>query len=280
MLHQIAARGGGLEVSIAPPEPTSPPAPGQVRAPDLVWRVRLLGIHETQLLIEVPSAMGQALRFEDNTELAVVMAVGQNRWMFRTRVLPKAGPSPFGVSPGIRLAMPEGVQRCPRRDFLRVATTQLQLPEVECWHLLDPASVLPAEVANRAMILDLEASRTHVGDVPMYLPEIGPMFKARLMNIGGGGLGLHIDKSEASAVDRSRLLWIRLDLTPHIPAPLGMTARLAHTHLDSEQNIYAGVAFEFSFNPPHRQFVVDQITRYSNLVQKAANSRTSAAIAA
>ncbi len=34
------------------------------------------------------------------------------------------------------------------------------------------------------------------------------------------------------------------------PAANAVTARVAHTHIDSAQNLYAGMAFDFSHNPP------------------------------
>ena len=64
------------------------------------------------------------------------------------------------------------------------------------------------------------------------------------------------------------MFWLRINLTPHIPAPIGMTARLAHTHVESTQNIYAGLAFDFAYNPSHRQFVVDQVCRYVGSLQR------------
>jgi len=126
-------------------------------------------------------------------------------------------------------------------------------------------------VANRSRILELMRSgpgaRGEEGADSILLPEVGPPFSARLMNLGGGGLGLVIERGDAAAAERSRLVWVRMNLMPHIPSPLGMTAKIVHTHLDSAQNLYAGVAFEFGYNPSHRDFVVDQITRYVNTVQ-------------
>jgi hypothetical protein len=93
------------------------------------------------------------------------------------------------------------------------------------------------------------------------------------MNIGGGGLGLIFSKEDASAADRCRLVWMRIDLRPIIPAPLAVTARLVHKHLDSAQNVVAGAAFDFSFNQPHRDFVVEQILRYVDTISPLAHSK-------
>jgi hypothetical protein len=270
-LQQIADRGGGLEFSVskgnAAPEPNN--------GPDLVWRVRLVGITDTQLLLEQPVAMGNPIKFEEGMELVAVMSVGQNRWMFHTKVLGEKDPSVFGAQRGLRVAAPTSVERCSRRDFLRISTAELRLPQVQCWPLLDPASVVAAEVANRAHITDLERAAGHAeqpGSDSILLPEVGPPFSARLLNIGGGGVGLMISREETAAAERSRLIWMRINLTPHIKAPIAMTARVVHTHLDSGQNLYAGVAFDFAFNPGHREFVVDQVTRYVSRVQAKAKA--------
>jgi hypothetical protein len=198
------------------------------------------------------------------------MSIGQNRWMFHTRSLGVLTPPRGG--PVLRLEMPTGVERCQRRGFYRMSTAEIAMPLVEVWPLIDPTTVALAEVANRARIQDLLAADItgHPAgeDESPVLPEVGPKIGARLLNIGGGGAGLLVDQKEAGALERARHFWMRIDLRPNIPAPIAMTARLAHTRLDSGMNVHAGMAFEFAFHPAHRQFVVDQITRYVNLLQR------------
>jgi hypothetical protein len=102
----------------------------------------------------------------------------------------------------------------------------------------------------------------------LALPVVGPKFVARLMNVGGGGLGLIVDKSETSAASRAKLVWLRVHLEPVIALPLGLTAKIVHTHIDSTQSLYAGLAFEFAFHQSHREFVVEQIERYIARLQQ------------
>lgn len=252
LLDQIAHKGGGIEFSVA-----RPPGGG----PDLLWRVRVYHVSDTEIIVESPTAMGKGIAIDPALELVAVLAVGQNRWMFRTRSLGTA-PALAGRAAALRLAMPENVERCARRDFLRVSTAALTLPNVECWPLLDPSSVFAAELANRLAIQDLERTGGVNPAVESLLPEVGPKFQASLMNIGGGGAGLLVTREDAAAASRTRLFWMRVNLTPLIPAPLAMTAKCAHSHLDSAQNLYIGAAFEFAFHPAHREFVTDQIGRY------------------
>lgn len=251
-LDLILARRGGLEISFAPDS-----TPG----PDLIWRVRLIRLSDDEIVVEAPGAAGSSVQIPIGSDLLVGMQVGQNRWMFSTRVL---GAIPMSSAPdgrALRLAMPQSVERCRRRSFHRVSTASLSLPMVEVWPVLDPSTIPLAEIANRTQLQ--EATRGGTGATTQsVLPEVAPSFRAELLNISGGGVGLLIAPSEAAALDLSRILWMRIDLRPRIAAPIGVTARVAHTHRDSEQNLHAGLAFEFQFNPPHRAFVVEQICRY------------------
>lgn len=269
--QQICDKGGCLEFSLAPMRGTNS---DPHRAPDLVWRVRLMQVTDTELVVERPSAAGRAFTMPESAALVGVMVIGQNRWMFPTKTLNKVqtgganGPRDAGILNGcLRLAMPDHVERCTRREFNRVSIAELHLPRVEVWPLLEPSSVISAEEANRAMIHQLEktgkVSAMNTDDASDFaLPVVGPKFQASLMNMGGGGLGLLVDKSESQAAMRAKLVWMRLDLRPGLVAPLGLTAKIVHTHIDSTQSLYAGVSFEFAFHQSHREFVIEQIERY------------------
>lgn len=272
-LRQMAQRDGAIEVTI----PTSQGASGQPAADsaeqaDLIWRVRIVSVSDEEIVVELPNAAGQPIEMSPGVPLIAVMAIGQNRWMFRTSVLPALTRPGTSARPlrTMRLAMPDDVERCQRRNFYRISTAELSLPRVECWPLINPSSVVSAEVANRALIMDQinSGGSSRIDDDSLLLPEVGPRFNARLVNLGGGGAGLMIERGEASAADRARLFWMRVNLMPTIPAPIAMTARLVHTHIDSTQNLYAGMAFEWAFHAAHRDFVVSQIARYVTQLQK------------
>ncbi len=259
LLHQIRDRGGGIEFSIARPD-------GSAGGPDLVWRVRLLEVSDSTMMVEQPMALNRMAPLRHGTKLLGVLVVGQNRWMFHTSVLES--------NPGsVLLAMPESVERCSRREFLRISTAELALPEVECWPLLDPCSVAAAEAANRVQVQEsLNAGAYVMPPESPLLPLVGPKFGAKLLNIGGGGVGLLVARDEAAAAQRTRMMWLRVGLMPQIPAPLAMTVRSVHTHLDSAQNLYMGAALEFTYNPSHREFVVQQLTGYVAALQGTARA--------
>ncbi|MEZ6242892.1 MAG: hypothetical protein R3B57_07585 [Phycisphaerales bacterium] len=262
-LEKIHQRGGGLELTLD----RGPDAPGG----DLVWRVRLLEIGPNSLKVEHPGALGVPFPVKRGSKLIGIMAVGQNRWMFHTEILAISEGS--GGSPTLEIAAPQGVERCMRRSFDRIRTASVTLPPVECWALLDPATARAAEIACRTQLLDLQDDDIlgrgdwGVDEAPL-LPDVGQRFMGELANIGGGGAGLRFSKDHAPALDGRRYFWLRMDLRPVLPAPLAVTARLAHSHLDSAQNVYAGMAFEFQHHAEHKAFVLDQIKRYFELTQR------------
>ncbi len=268
-LRKVYERGGALEITVD----RGNAADEAVRGADLAWRVKVIDLREDCIVVEPPSACGATIPLSANVKLIAAMTIGQNRWMFHTRTMGHNNAS--SASPSGRpivLEMPQHVERCTRRDFFRISTADLRLPAVQCWPLLDPTTVVSAEAANRAQIDDLRergAISAYELEDPdsILLPNVGPLFRARLLNISGGGLGLLLHPDEGRALDSRPFVWLRVDLRPDIPAPVGVTARIAHTHIDSSHNLYAGLAFDFSHNQSHRRFVVDLFTNYVNRLQ-------------
>jgi len=256
-LEKIRARGGGLEFTVNNPnDPDSK---------NLVWRVRLLDYNDSTITLEHPGAMGLSFHIEPNTPLIGIISVGQNRWMFHTKTLDtKTHDTRKNAFKALVVQMPEKVERCMRRNFDRTSTARVDLPTVNAWPLLNHASAGPIEIASRIMIEQLREQGTlsNAAFDPQMLPEVGPRFEAKLANIGGGGVGLVIDKENGTALDTVQLFWISINLLPAVPAPLVMVARMAHTHLDSQQNTYAGLAFDFTQSLGYKDFVIKQIDRY------------------
>ncbi len=258
-LWRIYERGGGLEFTVD--------REGSLdsSSKDLIWRVRLLDLSESEIVIEQPGSMGMPFEIQDGSALIGIIAVGQNKWMFHTRVIGHTSVrSRNGDTPALRVEMPTKVERCLRRNFDRISTAQLTMPRVDCWKLIDPRSAVPFEIANQALVADLlqSAKTADATDEMETLPEVGPKFEAVLSNVGGGGIGLIVDRENRANIDAGQVFWIRMDLRPTVPTPLVLTARLAHTHIDSQQSTYAGLAFDFGLNPKHKGFVVGQIARY------------------
>lgn len=303
-LDQIRQRGGAIELSVRRgantpgprPESASTPSPGaasitgaseacgstddgwsdETVGGDVVYRVKLVRVSAEAIEVEPPAAFGQSIRLAEGVDLVGAYSIGQNRWMFETRVM-KASAAVDSPSATLTLAAPRQVERCSRRFFHRMSTAQLRLPRVYCWPLMDPLSAVAAETANQIEIED--QLRARLAGVPnprerggndalegIVLPEVGPMFTGRLVNISGGGLGVIVDRTEARGLDARPHLWVRLDLRPYVPAPIGVTTRMVHAHIDSAQNHYAGLSFDFTHNPKYRDFVLERFRAYVNTV--------------
>lgn len=276
-LEQLAERGGGLEISVPRRVAIGTSGPdGDHSGGDLIFRCRIYAMNDREITLEHPMVLGRPVELTPGVEMVAIIAIGQNRWMFRTRnlgaVLTKDHRG--GSAPAIRIAAPEEVERCQRRAFYRVSAVGLNLPKVETRALIDPRSVVAAEAANEAEINDLLhgaiAGRIGRDAAEALLPDAGPPSYTTLVNIGGGGVGLMIDAQHSGAFESGPFFWLRLNLMPQIPAPLAVTARLVHTHLDSAMRTYAGFAFDFRFNPSHEKFVSDQLCRYVAQVQRDA----------
>lgn len=263
-LRQIYERGGAIEISLAQPERLSESDPSEHAAgPDLVWRVKIIDLTDDMIAVESPMTLGRTIEVDTGADLVGAITIGQNRWTFRTSNLgPHDSKRPHGQL-GLQLKMPDRVDRSQRRR-VRVDTQEINLPKVELWPLLDPKSVVVAERANElafeAVVAGTEIPIASGSEATM--PTVGPKFEASLANLGGGGVGLAVEPSDSGALGRHRLFWLRLHLAPELPIPACVTGKVVHTHIDSSQRTYVGIAFDFTFNAAHQAVLASQVAYY------------------
>jgi hypothetical protein len=250
-LEELCQKGGSLEVAITRDDG---------RGHDLVWRLRILDVRDDGIVVENPGALGRALPLHVGTRLVAYIVIGQNRWEFRTAVLESIPPGRHadarnGAS---RLSLPERVERCLRRHA-RFDVGPLALPPVDVWPLLDPKSAVAAERANELAWAAFLEGAPVTSDEEALLPTVGPKLTGHLANMGGGGAGLLVEPAQAGLLSRHRLFWVRLALGDGCPVPIVACAKLVHTHIDSSQRTYAGLSFDFAFNPAHQRTVAAQV---------------------
>jgi hypothetical protein len=262
-LEQVHERGGAIEIAVARDSEDAAGDAGE----HLVWRVRVLALSADEIVVEQPVALGQTVPLAEDVQLVAMISVGQNRWRFDTVNLGSADPdrSRRSAPAAVRLRMPTSVKRCSRRRHERLGANDIGLPKVDIWPLLDPRSVVLAE---RASQLRFEKRGADANDDTGLMPEVGPKFNATLVNLGGGGVGLHVPPEHAQAVARHKLFWIQLSDPPELEVPICASAKLVHTHLQSDQNVYAGLAFDFTFNAPHQHVVATQICDFVETQQR------------
>ena len=277
-LQQIAERGGSLELAIARSGKAAAAAgTGSVaaepadasddhpQAPDLLWRVKLVYAGD-KLVVERPAAAGRTVHLTAGTQLTASMSIGQNRWVFRTAVV-------AATARNLELSVPTRVERCSRREFTR-AGASIRLPDVRCFPLHDPQSTVAFEAAFRSLEIIAAGHPFSLEQSGLTLPDLGPSFPAKLLNISGGGVGLLVPSSSSGLLDAAPFLWMQIDLRPDLKTPLAVAARRAHQHLDANHNISVGLAFEFASHPEHQRFITDTLGRY---VDGLVNQTTKAA---
>jgi len=259
-LEQLRDREGAIEIAVARDGAQSDE--DILNSADLVWRVRVLDLNASEVSVDLPFALGRAVELPAGTAIVGAIAIGQNRWMFRTKVLGawNARPPFPRTHRGVCLALPDHVERCLRRAT-RVDVGGVNLPKVEIWPLLEPRSVLPAERASELAFKAAMAGEPASNPSDDLLPTVGPGFEATLVNLGGGGLGLLVEPSDAAVLSRHRLFWIRFSLGAITPVAICSAARVVHTHMDSSHRVYAGISFDFDFNPAHQRVVAEQIVQ-------------------
>lgn len=270
-MQQVFERGGTLEISVASAGSVAGSTVGSsihshplvdpqevVGSSDLVWRLKIVSLEEESVLVEAPVALGETFRIEDGIALVGAITIGQNRWKFRSRKISDERPTGArGVC--MRLELPDNVERCLRR-FVRIEASELQLPSVSMWPLLDPRTTVAAETANEEAFRAFLESKLP-SNVAAPMPSVGPKFNATLMNVGGGGVGLRVESQDSAVLGRHRIFWIEIPLGRNHPVPIVATGKVVHTHLDSSQRTYIGVSFDFTFRLTHQQTVVEQIQR-------------------
>ncbi len=257
-LEQICDRRGSIELAID--RRISGESTASDTGRDLLLRARLLHIGSDELNVEAPVALGERVTYAAGTSLVGVMAVGQNRWMFRTTCLGVA-PGPRGTTT-LRLAMPVNVQRCQRRTDYRIETAEIDLPDVSLWPLMDPSTAVPIErLIGAAFLHELDGRAGTDGDHAMALPAVGPPCAGKLVNLGGGGVGLSVPDAQAGLIGRHAMWWLRFELPPALSTPVACAARVAHSHVRSDRTIYLGMSFDFTANALHRRTVSQQLLR-------------------
>ena len=102
-LQQLVDHKGSLQIALAP---------NGEAGHDFIWRAKLISTTENEIFVEMPTAAGEPLPLEKGVQLLGIIAIGQNRWMFRTECLGSKSLRSYSKEGiGLKLQMPAAVER-------------------------------------------------------------------------------------------------------------------------------------------------------------------------
>lgn len=244
-LAALCRRNGTVEVRPIPRHEVLTPT----------FRVRLLSFGDGGLVIERPQKIDAGRYLVRGADVRVLAADGDNRWELDTTV---DGPATCALNeqtvvPALRLTQPWSARSGQRRQFFRVNTSSARLA---------PVVLQPIEETNPFV---LPASREFADDPARP-------FNARLLNIGGGGLGVEAPQRVAAKLARHMRYRCGLNL-PQLSGPLLLIARVVHLEPMPDGTAYLGLYFEFE-DSHHRQHCADEICRFTAWFQRQERRRT------
>ena len=194
-----------------------------------VQRLRVLDVTAAGILLELPRSRAARDALAVETQVHVLLIDQEQRWQFYSTVVDtgRVKLNALLEVPAIVLAWPLQVRQAQRRKFFRIATADTPLP--------------PAQLS----LLD-EDTGAPVGDEPIT---------TTLVNISGGGLGLHVDAALAFELRRGTYLSCRLDL-PGV-GPIELPTRVIHTRDVNRRTVYLGLKWD-----THATVALDRICRF------------------
>jgi c-di-GMP-binding flagellar brake protein YcgR len=277
-LQKLALRNGVMELEPADAKP-APQAhvvvdeTGEAQAAQtLSWRVRLLKLDGQSVIIERPTSAHQPVVIKPGDAVTGTMLEGSTRWSLSMVVIEQL---PFKLNGAqsivaLRLSWPKQVTNAQRREFFRVDTAGAIIPPLTIWKLADPASCVEFERYNELV----HKMRGRSENIPKpHFPQIADPFSARLIDLSGGGLCVSVARTLKTTLDEKPMLWLQLTL-PEAVEPYYAAARIAHTHIESALVMQLGLSFSFEHNPPHKRFMVDEMCRFANKLQRLQLQRT------
>jgi PilZ domain len=215
-------------------------------------RVRVLGLGtDGGLLIEEPGVRVLGDRPQPGDKLDILAVRQQTRLVGRCRVI---GHEEHALNETVRVAAcrvspPIKAFSGQMREFYRAPVTAgVKVPSVLL--TLDPNDTEAMERMSRA------------GE------DNGKAYKARLVNISGGGVGLAliVDKLLVRIFKMDTACTLRAEL-PVLDEPLEQSCRIVHTQKLENGDLYLGVAFEFE-DSIRQLHVEDQLQRLSVWLQR------------
>ncbi|MCX5661132.1 MAG: PilZ domain-containing protein [Planctomycetota bacterium] len=278
VLEALFRRNGAVDVAGLPPagDPREAPA----------FRVRLLQYSAEGLTIERPQQSDASRYIFQGATVEVLAINGNERWLFRTRVLASR---PYALNDSTRvvaldLAPPENVRTGQRREFFRVSVAGAGLKPV----LLAPMPAQPgnADVAGEGPLgqiggalgikpAEKPATPTSPAARPLKLDAATPIdgpanvcpiafpvqpFHAKLLNLSGGGMG--VETPQRIGPIARQIIYYRCQIRlPNVDQIIETAAEMRFVEEREGGTYYLGLHFDF-LNPAHKRQCVDAICKF------------------
>jgi c-di-GMP-binding flagellar brake protein YcgR len=232
-LERSEARNAPVELQRLAPDGRDEFAP--------MLKSRMLGLDQTQMVIEEPSGNVAAEMLQPGAPVMLYIVEGDDRWEFETHVLETTR---FALNASVRvqalrLASPKSASKAQRRDFYRVNTAGVVDQPVQV------TAAIPHSQGDTEEIIELEG---------------------RLVNIGGGGMGLTVNENAARRMLRAKKIHCRVTL-PTLNHPLEVNVRVAHSQQEARDIHYMGLQFVFQ-RPAARDQVADKLCYFAAWLQR------------
>lgn len=207
-------------------------------------RVRLLARTGKGMVIDRPLGQAFTRHMVEGTRLHVLVADGPDRWEFHTTVL---GTIQYRLNdatevPAIAIGSVGSVRSAQRREYFRVTI----------------GSVLVKSVRLTPVLSD---AQTQTGtDEAAGMQDVKP-FDAKLINIGGGGIGVITPQRVAWQLPLVRRYQCSLPL-PTRNTPVVIPADVVRLEEQEDGTTYMGLQFDFE-NLPDRHACADAICHFT-----------------
>lgn len=235
MLDSLVKRDGSVEIT---------PILGHDDRVPPTARVRLLALASNGVVIDRPIGQAFTRHMVKGTRLHVLVAEGAERWEFHAAILDTV---PFRLNdstevPAIVISSPKTVHSAQRRAYFRVTIGSVAVKNTRLTPILG------------------DAQTETESDEAAPQSDIKP-FEAKLLNIGGGGIGVLTPQRVAWQLPMVRRYECTLPL-PTRKTPVVIPADVVRLEEQEDGTTYMGLQFDFE-NLPDRHACADAICHFT-----------------
>lgn len=226
------------------------------------YRSRLLLFNENGLIVERPTQADAAVHLAVGSRARLLAVQGDQRWEVWSTVTHYSSFSLNGTMKvtAIHLTPPADARTGQRRGYFRASAVSAKLDPI----LMTP---IAPEGTDPAANVGESATPQQRALAAAFQP-----FKARLVNIGGGGVGIEAPQKAAPLVKAIKHYTCRLVL-PTLDEPVDVVARTVHLAPLEGGTHYMGMAFEFA-DRLQKQLLTARIQRFTADLERQQLQRT------